>query len=311
MDIRQLRYFLKVAETLNFSEASRRLFITQSTLSQQISHLEQEIGLSLFERNSHEVFLTGAGKELLPYAQRAVVATESCMDHIQDLKQILTGELNIGVTYSFSTIMSETLVDFMKTYPGVKLNIDYRTMEELMTMLKRRELDFVLAFRPLKKDKDIESHVIFANRVAALVKEDHPLNKEKTVNLEQLQRYDLVLPARGLQARNAFDKLVADRDLNFNIKVEVNHVDIILALLHRTHYVSVLSESTVLHEEGLRAIPIAEADNKMEGCIHMLKDSYVKHAAQAFIRMLTESTTVYTRALSLSPLAATPKGEGV
>ena len=64
MEIRQLKYFLKVAETLNFSEASRKLYITQSTLSQQISHLEQEIGLPLFERNSHEVYLTEAGKEI-------------------------------------------------------------------------------------------------------------------------------------------------------------------------------------------------------------------------------------------------------
>ena len=55
MEIRQLKYFLKVAETLNFSEASRRLYISQSTLSQQISNLENEVGLPLFERNSHEV----------------------------------------------------------------------------------------------------------------------------------------------------------------------------------------------------------------------------------------------------------------
>ena len=54
MEIRQLKYFLKVAETLNFSEASRRLYISQSTLSQQISNLENEVGLPLFERNSHE-----------------------------------------------------------------------------------------------------------------------------------------------------------------------------------------------------------------------------------------------------------------
>ena len=82
MEIRQLKYFLKVAEALNFSEASRRLYITQSTLSQQISHLEQEIGLPLFESNSHGVDLTEAGKELRPYSQKAVIATNSCFDHI-------------------------------------------------------------------------------------------------------------------------------------------------------------------------------------------------------------------------------------
>lgn len=61
MELRQLRYFVKVAETLNFSEASRALFITQSTLSQQIKQLEQEIGAQLFLRDSHSVSLTEAG----------------------------------------------------------------------------------------------------------------------------------------------------------------------------------------------------------------------------------------------------------
>lgn len=66
---------------------------------------------------------------------------------------MLTGELNIGITYSFSTVMSETVVEFLRAYPGVKLNICYQTMEELMGKLKRRELDFVLAFKPLKMIK--------------------------------------------------------------------------------------------------------------------------------------------------------------
>ena len=168
MEIRQLKYFLKVAETLNFSEAARKLYITQSTLSQQISHLEQEIGLPLFERNSHEVYLTEAGKELLPYAQNAVNSADACIDHMNDLKEMLTGELNIGVTYSFSNIMAETLIAFLRTYPHVKLNISYRSMQELMDGLKKRELDLVLAFKPLKKDKAVDSRAIFSNRLAAI-----------------------------------------------------------------------------------------------------------------------------------------------
>ncbi len=297
MDIRQLKYFLKVAETLNFSEASRRLFITQSTLSQQISHLEQEIGLPLFERNSHEVFITEAGRELLPYAQKAVVATNSCLEHIEDLKQMLTGELNIGVTYSFSTIMTETLVEFMKSYPGVKLNIHYRTMEELMAMLKKRELDFVLAFRPLKKDKDIESRVIFKNRLAAIVQASHPLAHLQEVGLEDLQRFDLMLPARGLQARNAFETMVADQELEFNIRVEVNNVNIILELLRHSQYVTILSESTVIQQSGLRAVPIKSAASAMEGSIHTLRGAYIKNSAQEFLRMLSHSTSLMASTL--------------
>ncbi|WP_278983394.1 LysR family transcriptional regulator [Segatella bryantii] len=292
MEIRQLKYFLKVAETLNFSEASRRLFITQSTLSQQISHLEAEIELPLFERSGRGVFLTEAGKELIPYALKAVSATESCMDHINDLKKMLTGELNIGVTYSFRTIMMDTMIDFLKAYPGVKLNIIYRSMEELMLMLKSRQLDFVLAFSPLKFDSEIDSRVIFSNRVAAVVKDGHPLSQQQSARLEDLERYDLVLPARGLQARNAFDKLIDRKDLHLRVKVEVNNVDIIFKLLHRSNYVAVLSESTVLHEDGCVSIPIDVPDNRMEGCIHVLKDAYIKNSAQEFIRMLCQSTSI-------------------
>ena len=98
MEIRQLKYFLRVAETLNFSQAARELFITQSTLSQQILHLEQELSQQLFVRNSHEVILTEAGEMLLPMARDSVYMVDNCVQRIQELGQLLTGELNIGVT---------------------------------------------------------------------------------------------------------------------------------------------------------------------------------------------------------------------
>ena len=132
MEIRQLKYFLKLAETLNFSEASRELFITQSTLSQQILNLERELDQQLFIRNSHEVVLTEAGQMLVTMARESIHAVDNCLQRMQDLKHLLTGELNIGVTYSFSSIMAETMIDFLKKYPKVKLNVCYSSMAELI-----------------------------------------------------------------------------------------------------------------------------------------------------------------------------------
>ena len=86
MELRQLRYFLKAAETLNFSEASKELFITQSTLSQQIRQLERELGVSLFQRNSHEVLLTENGEHLLPYARKTIIDADTCVESMNDLK---------------------------------------------------------------------------------------------------------------------------------------------------------------------------------------------------------------------------------
>ena len=165
MELRQLRYFVKAAETLNFSEAAKGLYITQSTLSQQIRQLETELDVQLFQRNSHEVTLTEAGAELLPYAKETLYTADTCKEHIRDLQQLLTGTLNIGVTYSFSPILTETVLAFMKLYPEVKLNIFYKTMTELMQMLVKREVDFVLAFKPTRRYEQIESHILFDNHL--------------------------------------------------------------------------------------------------------------------------------------------------
>lgn len=88
MELRQLRYFIKLAEMLNYSAASRELFITQSTLSQQIINLEGEFGVRLFNRNSHAVSLTPAGETLVPLAQATLAAADRCRKSMEELSAV-------------------------------------------------------------------------------------------------------------------------------------------------------------------------------------------------------------------------------
>lgn len=294
MELRQLRYFTKVAETLNFSEAARQLFVAQSTLSQQIKLLEDELGTSLLVRNSHNVGLTEAGAELLPYARRALTYCELCVERLNDLANLSAGELNIGVTYSFSSMLTETVVDFMKRYPKVRLNIIYKPMNDLMEMLTHRDVDFVLAFRPNLTVAGVESHILFQNRLAVVVDINHPLAGKEKVSLDELAAYNLALPARGLQARNAFDAVTADRS-QLRIMIEMNEVNILLKIVRNTSLVTVLAEDSIYGERDLKAIPLDIPDNEMMGCVHILKDTYHKKSMKKFIGMLTESIPVKAR----------------
>lgn len=160
MELRQLRYFVGVAEALNFSEAAKTLCVTQSTLSQQIKQLEGELGTRLLVRTSHNVALTEPGKELLPYAKKTIYEADMCVERMADLNNLSVGTLNIGVTYSFSPILTETLITFMRMYPKVRLNIFYKPMEELMALLQDRTVDFALAFRPSQPVEGVESHIL-------------------------------------------------------------------------------------------------------------------------------------------------------
>lgn len=295
MELRQLRYFVKVAETLSFSDAARLLFVTQSTLSQQIKQLEADFDTQLLQRSSHCVTLTEAGEELLPYARRVLLDAELCADRIHDLKELLCGTLNIGVTYSFGPILTETLVSFMKSYPRVKLNIFYRPMAELLEMLRNREVDFALAFRPLSPMPDVESHVLFQTYLAAIVGEFHPLAGAGKVTLGELSAYDMALPAKGLQARNAFEWLCDRYPCDLKIRMELNEVNILLRLIKQNRLATVLAEATIHNETGVRSVPIAVPDNDMAGCVHTLKNSYHKRSMQEFIKLLSESVAVRER----------------
>lgn len=293
MELRQLKYFLKLAETLNFSLAAKELFITQSTLSQQILNLEREFDQQLFVRNSHEVLLTEAGQLLLPHAHASINAAESCVTLLQELKHLLTGKLNIGVTFSFSSIMAETMGAFLKQYPRLKLNVCYASMAELMERLQHHELDLVLAFKPTQPDEHVESQVLFRTRLAAVMGECHPMAHRKLISLKELEPYSLALPAVGLQARHAFEKVINGCDLSLKIKAEINNVNLLFKLIRQSTYITILAQSAVVGENGLKAIPIDSPLGYMEGCIHTLHNGYTKHAAREFIRMLSTPATLW------------------
>lgn len=294
MELRQLKYFIKAAEMLNFSDAAKTLNIAQSSLSQQIRQLEDELNVQLFLRSNHSIRLTEAGELMLPFALRTIHDAEACTDRIRDLQQLLTGTLNIGVTYSFSPILTETVISFMKLYPRIKLNIVYKPMGELMELLTGRDLDFVLAFKPTRPVSDVESHILFQNSLSAVVSSTHPLASKEKVTLAELEKYELALPSKGLQARNAFETLLTAYH-HFQIRLELNEVNILLKLIRQTSLVTVLAEDSIYNEHDVKAIPIDVPDNDMIGCVHILKDTYHKHSMKEFVRLLSESLAVKKR----------------
>ena len=291
MELRQLRYFAKAAETLNFSHAANCLNIAQSSLSQQIKQLEDELGTQLFIRDSHSILLTEAGEVILPFALRTIHDAEACADRMRDVRKMLTGTLNIGVTHSFSPILTESVISFIKMYPKINVNIVYKQMNELMELLSNHELDFVLAFKPIYPLPNVESHILFQNTLSVIVGNNHPLASKDKVSISELENYDLALPSKGLQARNAFDNIVTGYD-KFNIRIELNDVNTLLKLVRQTSLVTVLAEDSIYDACDVKAVPINVPDNQMSGCVHILKETYRKHSMQEFVRILTESIAV-------------------
>lgn len=292
MELRQLKYFVAVARNLSFSEASRRLFVTQGAISQQIKLLEDELGSPLFTRSSHKVSLTEAGQELLPLAEKTLKEAEDCKVHISDLRKMLAGSLNIGLTHSFAELMNDTVKEFLKKYPNVHLKVHYETASELFDMLDRGEVDLILAFKPARYREDIVSEELFEARLSAVMRKDHPLAGKASLTINDLGKHGMILPGAGLQSRKTFERFVNIDTTNFNVRVELNEPNIILDFIESSNLFSILSSLAVYYRPNLIAIPLEHIDSRMKGCVHWLKDSYRKKSAEAFVELLHDSAKI-------------------
>ncbi|MCQ2958890.1 MAG: LysR substrate-binding domain-containing protein [Bacteroidales bacterium] len=288
MELRQLRYFLKAAELQNFTEASKSLFIAQSTLSQQINQLENELGILLFDRIGKRLFLTEAGKEFVPFAKQTIQDAELGKQRLLDLQGLKTGSLRVGITYSLSFGLASILQRFIEEYPQIKLEIVYSTASELLEMLSSRDIDFVLSFKTIESEDAIEMTELFEVSLCAVVHYRHPMAFRKEISLKELQAYSLALPSKGLNARAMFDKLLHENDIVLEPRLEMNDANFLLQLVEKSMFATVLSQAAILGRKDLKAIPIKEQKEKMMASLLTLKGAYQKKSAKAFIRLYEE-----------------------
>ena len=111
MELTPLKYFLALADQLSFTEASKALYITQSTLSLSIKQLENELGTSLFDRVGKRIYLTDAGRVFAEYARRAIVDVNNGVEVLKEMQHIYVGRVRIGVIYSSSVVLNACILN--------------------------------------------------------------------------------------------------------------------------------------------------------------------------------------------------------
>ena len=258
-------------------------------MSQQIKQLEDELGAELFVRDSHSVKLSDYGIQFLPYAKNIAEDVRSGVARIKDVSGLSVGTINIGATYTFCPLLGKTIEEFMKEHKGISIKLTCASMEELMQMLEDGELDTVLSYRPSRHFDNIESHILFNSNLCVTARRDHPLAGKDKVRLVDLEKFPMALPSRGLQARNEFDRLLFGQNYRFDVRLEVNDLNMLLDLVSRTDMITFLSAATVKDNPEFCTIDIDHNETEMVGSYHLLKGQYIKVATRAFLKSLIEN----------------------
>lgn len=286
MELRQLKYFITSSDTLNFTEAARQCFITQSTLSQQIKQLETELGVQLFERIGKRVFLTETGRDFLPYARQTVADADYGVQRIKDMEDLKTGRLCIGTTFGLSALITDAIARFSEQYPEVHLEVMFLKQDELIEAVRERKVDFALTFEMMEKDDLLTEQPVKTYHLCAIVSDQNPLAQQATVSLRQLADYNICTPARGMNARRMFDSLTNKKGIELQPKLEINEIHTLLHLVRTGRWVAILVDSIIHGEEGLCAIPLREAALPMPVVWLYPKDMYIRKAMQKFMELI-------------------------
>lgn len=193
MELTQLRYFVRLAQILNFTEAARSLFITQSTLSISVKQLEDELGAKLFDRIGKKVYLTEDGNILYKHTLLAMTSLSDGIQEINIRKQVFKGTISVGVTYTTSHFLNSVIVDYSIKYPDVKLIINmYNTVDEAVQGLLHNNVDIVITYRQDRELPSISSIGLSESPVCAVMHKDHPLACNDIIYFRDLSQYPLV-----------------------------------------------------------------------------------------------------------------------
>jgi DNA-binding transcriptional LysR family regulator len=192
MELRHLRYFVAVAEALNFTRAAQKLRLAQPSLTRQIRNLEEELGVRLLDRSKSQILLTEEGKSFLLDARRVLALSAESVKSVQRISRGESGQLNLGYLFKFNfDLLPSTLETFYETCPEVSVNLFDMSPAEQLRALETRKIDLgFVGLRPPASHKSLEAlnwQCVAHHEVVVVLPERHPLAKMTKINRKDLK----------------------------------------------------------------------------------------------------------------------------
>lgn len=198
MDIKDIRYFLVVAKELNITRAATKLNIAQPPLSRQIQHLEEELGVRLFNRDKKKITLTEEGKLLRQRGEQLIALMEKTEAEVKELANGINGTLYIGTVEGRGPyLISQWIAKFCEKYPQVYYEIWNGTTDDVVDRLDKGLLDVALIMEPFNKET-MDSIIVDKVPWIAMLNNDSPLAKQPgdTIDVVQLENVPIIIPSR-------------------------------------------------------------------------------------------------------------------
>ena len=292
MEWQQIISFDRVARLGSFTKAAKATFRTQSAVSQQVKHLEEELGCRLLERiGKRKLRLTSAGEKFLDFSNSVLEKYEALCEELKEAGASQAGRLRMAA--SFTTLyhlFPSPLKSYISRFPNVQLTLLDRPQQDILDLINSGDIDFGLV------QESFVNATLTAIRwkkvkTVVMVPTGHPLAKEKRITLKQITGYPLILPPKRLQHRTILEKKLQALDIDYHIILEASNVELSSLYVEMglgIAFATIVEDLSFLNNRALEFLPMDHLFKPDHIVIAMRKGKSLSAYKKAFIQTLAE-----------------------
>jgi DNA-binding transcriptional LysR family regulator len=260
MELRQLEYFVAVAEDANFTRAAERVHVSQSGVSAQIRQLERDLGTPLIDRSGRVATLTAAGAAALPHARATLAAAAAVRQVVDDVTGLLTGRIVVGmVTACTVTPLFDALAAFHLAHPGIEIALEEGNSDWLVERVRSGAADLALIGAAGAPPEGLDALTIVSEGLVAAVPPGHPLAGRGAATLAEVTRYPIISLPPGTGVRAVFDQDCTAQGRRPDIAFQASAPGAVADLAGRGLGVAILTETMAAGFSGqLTAVVIED-----------------------------------------------------
>jgi LysR family transcriptional regulator, low CO2-responsive transcriptional regulator len=285
--LRQMRVFAAVARHLSFTRAAQELHLTQPAVSQQVSLLEDEVGMPLFEQMGRKIRLAPAGTELLRYATQVTELLREAGEALAALRGLKRGVLKLGAVSTAKYFAPTLLSAFAPAYPEVTIKFTVANREEIVRLLGANELDLVIMGRP-PRELDTTAEPFARHPFVVIASLDHPLARRRHIQLKSLARESFIIREQGSGTRASMEHVFRERGVTFRASMEVSSNETIKQAVMAGMGLSFISAHTIGLEAETGKLAILDVAG-----LPIVRDWYVIHLREKILSPIAAAFRSY------------------
>ncbi|MEI7027226.1 LysR family transcriptional regulator [Paenibacillus sp. y28] len=287
MDIRQLRYFIAIAEAKQITAAAHKLHMAQPPLSQQLKLMERQLGVALVQRHGKYLELTEAGHILYRHALTITKLMEQAEQEVQESEEGLRGKLSIGINTISDEALPQVLLQFQEQYPHVRYKIQQNESSQLCKLLRERVIELALVRLPIHLEDFAVMH-LRTERFYYLCPAGGPALLDEAA-FAQLADYPLIMPSiEGLGLYHMILDELARHQLDPEILCECSDVSVLLELVAGGFGAAIVPEGMMrlVKNYPIRMCRIQDFALTASSGVIWLKHHQLSKAAERFLELL-------------------------